>query len=800
VSPAPPLGDLSTIVESDTSGISKHLPNLDDSQELEPNAGRHGSSPCHARYNYVMRTASSAERPDNKCIDLDSDAYTLDLSTSKLTAEVLDAMMSKDVSTANEWWKGVNGVVVDDVTDSPPKIGGVVHGEQDNNLSFNFGSLDPDLAALLSPNKADEDALTVFGGKPSLASSLPIRPPSPRKFELPPSRGLTRTASPSSFSPPAMQPPDGYFASASYLTEVQSSPAPRRSASLTRSTPSHRPASLSVLPRLARSATSTAAPVQPSKHLDEPGSPTPHSSPEADESGRRASADHIRRRQPPSPLSSSSHAVETNHSALDLCTTQRQSRIVTPARRAASYSTANSSRPPLRHLMTTGLNTKDADSTTSFSRVSSSAGKTTTSRRRLYHPRPNTDEGRVVTDPDRTVQHRARKRSMSLYQDGGSPGSNSSYQTPVPPTRPSSAMSARRPAAEWLGPRTAKAFAAAGLLDHEKVGWGNNISSRYGSMKGNTEQDPRAQYNAPSRIAFSEASGSTSSWGRSRSASRTLTMSDVGGALTESPTYSPTPRTTFSGGSTAPTSISASSSITQSSLQVAVQSMKEKHSVETEALLSALSDSQRTSKMLREENAELRARIQELEGTLNHIRRRSSSPQPPAKLSRMVYQRLSQSSLESGLPMRPQFLHPAVDIVPASVTSERDMSPNPFKDTPSSQRRRLSTASSNFHLPPSNMSMLMHEVDLPQRSEEFSSRSVSPRSPTLIIAKRSSSLRHTKNRSMSSGGNISPMTANFSTGSPGSLHLRPEHELHLGDMASLDLAMAGNGSSDDDSL
>ncbi|KIM74730.1 hypothetical protein PILCRDRAFT_827933 [Piloderma croceum F 1598] len=807
VSPAPPLGDLSTIVESDTSGISKHLPNLDDSQELELKAGKHGSSARHAQYNYVGRNASSMECPNNQCIDLDSDAYTLDLSTSKLTAEVLDAMISKDVSTANEWWKGVNGVVVDDVTDSPPKIGGFVHGEQDNNLSFNFGSLDPDLAALLSPNKADENAPTVFGGKPLLAPSLPIRsPPSPRGFELPPSRGLTRTASPRSFSPPAVQPPDGYFASASYLTDVQSSPAPRRSASLARSTPSHRPVSLSTLPRLARLVTSTAAPVQPPKHLTEPGPPSPHSSPEVDESGRRASSDHIRRRQPPSPLSSSSHAVETNHGALDLYT-QRQSRLVTPARRAASYSTASSSRPPLRHLMTTGLNPKDPDLTTSFSRVSSSVGKTATSRRRLYHLRPNTDEGRTVTDPDRTVQHRARKRSMSLHQDGGSPGSNSPYQTPAPPTRPSSAMSARRPAAEWLGPRTAKAFAAAGLLDHEKAGWGNNnTSSHYGSMKGNTEQDPRAQYNAPSRIAFSEASGSTSSWGRSRSVSRTLTMSDIGGALTESPTYSPTPRTTFSGGSTAPTSISASSSITQSSLQVAVQSMREKHSVETEALLSALSDSQRTSKMLREENAELRARIQELEGTLNHIRRRSSSPQPPAKLSRMVYQRLSQSSLESGLPMRPQshmqtqFLHPDVDVVPVSVTSERDTSPNPFKDTPSSQRRRLSTASSNFHLPPSNMSMLMHEVDLPQRSEEFSSRSVSPRSPTLIIAKRSSSLRHTQNRSMSSGGNISPMTANFSTGSPGSLHLRPEHELHLGDMASLDLAMADDGGSDDDSL
>ena len=44
-------------------------------------------------------------------------------------------------------------------------------------------------------------------------------------------------------------------------------------------------------------------------------------------------------------------------------------------------------------------------------------------------------------------------------------------------------------------------------------------------------------------------------------------------------------------------------------------------------------------------------------------------------------------------------------------------------------------------------------------------------------------------------GNISPTTANFSivTGSPGSLYLRPEHEVLLGDMPSLDL----HGTEDD---
>ena len=797
ISPGPPPGDLSTIIEAETSGTFKHIPN----QLLEPASGTLATSP--------RRTQSTSVDTNGLPPVLDPDASfvcddtsALNLTTSKLTTEVLDAIMVKDVLAANEWLNGVDGVVLDDVGSSPPKTGGFFNGAQDTNLSFNLGSLDPDLAALLSPNKPHTDDQTLFGINPSLATSPPL---SARRFEPPPSRGLTRTAPPRSPSPGTFYHAGAHLLPALYPSEAQSStPARRRSASLSRSNSSQRATSLSALPRLARPAAGTTTPFRQGKELAGSASSSPKTSSEGDDGGRRASGDHLRRRQPPpSPLSSNAQGAGATHSSGE-APSHRQLRLVTPARRAASYSTASSSRPPLRHSTTTGSGPGDNDSKTPSSGASSSGGTATTSKRRLHYPRPNTAEG----DADRTLQHRARKRSMSLHRDVGSPGTNFLYQTPAPPTRPSSAMSSRRPTAEWLGPRTAKAFAAAGLLDHEKSGKaGANGSSRHFLMKGGAEQDPRTQYNAPSRMAFSEASGSTSSWGPSRSASRTLTMSEAGGALTESPTYSPTPRTTFSSSSTAPTSISASSSMAQPSLNLAIQSMREKHGIETEALLSALSDSQRTTKMLREENRELRARVQELEGTLNHMRRRSASPQPPAKsLSRMVYQRMSQSSLDNGLSKRPQshvqthFLYPNSESIPPSVTPERDPSPNPFKEPPS-QGRRLSTTSSNFHVPPNNMSMLMLEADLAQRSEGFSSRSVSPPSPTFNIPKQSSSLRQTHNRSMSSGGNISPMTANFSmTGSPGSLNLRPEHEMHLGDMASLDLAMVGDDSGEDDGL
>jgi hypothetical protein len=79
--------------------------------------------------------------------------------------------------------------------------------------------------------------------------------------------------------------------------------------------------------------------------------------------------------------------------------------------------------------------------------------------------------------------------------------------------------------------------------------WGSfNGFSRYGPTKSSMDQDPRLQNNAPSRMAFSEASGSISSWVRSHSVLRALRMSEAGGNMTGSPTYSPTPQMTFSGG------------------------------------------------------------------------------------------------------------------------------------------------------------------------------------------------------------------------------------------------------------
>ncbi|KAF4568617.1 hypothetical protein EYR40_009978 [Pleurotus pulmonarius] len=81
----------------------------------------------------------------------------------------------------------------------------------------------------------------------------------------------------------------------------------------------------------------------------------------------------------------------------------------------------------------------------------------------------------------------------------------------------------------------------------------------------------------------------------------------------------------------------------------------------------------------------------------------------------------------------------------------------------------------------------------PSRPPSFASSN-----PRPIGSKNARAHSHHK-RSQSSVGNVSPTTANFSmTGSPGSLNLRPEDELHLRDMdiMSLNLRIASGDESD----
>ena len=141
-SPGPPLGaDLSTIIEAENSGISKHIPCVDDSTHPDSQASPPESPFCldeHDEYRFSP--------PDSR------NGSVLGLSTSRLNAEVMDALMVKDAVAATEWLKGVDGVVVEEGADEPQGIPGL-GGEVDPHATFDNGALDPSLAQLLSPHR-----------------------------------------------------------------------------------------------------------------------------------------------------------------------------------------------------------------------------------------------------------------------------------------------------------------------------------------------------------------------------------------------------------------------------------------------------------------------------------------------------------------------------------------------------------------------------------------------------------------------------------------------------------------------
>ncbi|KAH7909483.1 hypothetical protein BJ138DRAFT_1155144 [Hygrophoropsis aurantiaca] len=248
----------------------------------------------------------------------------------------------------------------------------------------------------------------------------------------------------------------------------------------------------------------------------------------------------------------------------------------------------------------------------------------------------------------------------------------------------------RPPAMEWLGPRTVKAFAAAGLLDESDPRTRDNGGhfDKDRELAKERERQQHRDHDAPSRTTFSEAGSSVSaSWGarmrnphppshprsmtpsssvypRSMTPStsahtRCMTPSTRTGTMSPSntnvsPTFSFSAARTHSG-SSAPTSVSYGSgyaagnpptreiraqhpntappsqasshshsthssshtaaetagqsrnrTLVSNQIEAQVSLLKEKHEVETGALLGALSDSQRTTKALREENFTLR--------------------------------------------------------------------------------------------------------------------------------------------------------------------------------------------------
>ncbi|KAI0085513.1 hypothetical protein BDY19DRAFT_996649 [Irpex rosettiformis] len=732
--------DLSTIIEAETSRISSHLPSLDDLQ-----GARRRVSP-----------STLASRPSSSDMQ---DSSFLDLSTTNVRKEVLAALSASDQK--HEGW--LNGVVVEDVE---PPTNETHETPTDSSVTFNLSALDKDLADLLKSKRPAHIQAAALAGINAASPPL-LTPPltDGQRGSRTPSPRMTLQELGSPIRTPATVP----------NSPVSSTRYSKACSSLSRTTSLARPISSkpppSTLARLGRSNSEKPSFFENRHPLPSPTKTEPPGRQSLQLPVTRTSPLLQEDTLPARPTSSDGTDPERRRTAI--------SRLATPSRYLAAANNARASQrqpPPT----TTSPSWGGGENTSPRS-----SGYGVTSTRRIDGHRLSFDKG------DRRPLVRGRDRSTSL--------------TESVPYNPSGLRSH-----ELMGPRTAKVFAAAGLLDEDRESAGPSASrpgTRFGfSSSTRSDRDYRSQY-APSRAGFSEM-GSSTSWGRrSGSISHTGTSSEMYSAL-GTPDSIMTPRTTYSVASTAPTSISVASSV-QKHLETEIQRLEEKHSTETGALLNALADSQRTTRILREENTQLRDRVQSLQDEVAEVQEALHKFQfhtPPFATSTLprtnpyriagrqpaepARRPIPHSRLQSLLQPNPndnndndQDKKLDIDLRRNPMPTTMPTMPMPTSSTLSPysshahepQQRRYSSSSSVFASLPSNMPMLLQE--------DGGSFAASPPSPVR------QSLYSGHYRNASSGGNISPTTANFSmvTGSPRSLDLRSEHERLLGDMPSLDL-------------
>ncbi|KAF7306663.1 DUF2012 domain-containing protein [Mycena indigotica] len=682
-----PNPELSTIIEADTSGISKHLPSASPSPSPSP-----PSLPQHS-------------------ISTD-DTSALDLSTSQLEAQVKDAILAQATqSAAAQKWFNISH-------ESSPEAA---------DASFNLGALDPELAALLSPNRIVSSRI-----KPSmdLSDSPPPGLMPQHQSSRPRLRPIQRpTPPPSDRRSPSVSP------STTHSTAVRKPP------------PS--PLSLSHPP-------SPVGPAPPSPLTD------------------------------PSPHNSSTPAVRRTQHGLTTSTPQTSLRRPLLGRmpqqdswEGSSTSRTLTTRPSLDSY-------RPSTSTTSLSRGSLD----------IPRQRPSLDTMRRGGDSETSHAwnarfQRQRKRSMSVDEQTSPSTSTSRNASPQRQlSRPGSSLANR---AEWLGPRTAKAFRAAGLLGPP----GDNES---GEAQSPSEASRSGRFRfgsvrAPSRSErmTSPAFGST----RRRGSGSGSYFGSAGSQLGESPTLTLSSRDTPRSASTAPTSVSGASWERD---RDEIRELKDKHAIETGALLSALSDSQRTTKVLREENNELRQRLAKLETDTERITQmerenvalrefvselREEAGQLKLQLRLAAPVSVPVASTSKYVPTQPFRLAEDDSFQSSAATRNTTTTSN------SKAKRRLSSSSSNFAAPPSNMSLLLNEDG--GNSSDFDERSgtLAMASPTMVFGRvmtvdSSPTPGHRANRSVTS---MATTEQNTSIGSPRSLLLRPYDEHHLEDLEhdSLDL-------------
>ncbi|TFK37256.1 hypothetical protein BDQ12DRAFT_685565 [Crucibulum laeve] len=996
-SPGPPLSaELSTIIEADTSGLSKQIPNSSPTESRSPSPPG-TSSPTILNSNFLYPTALNADShssgpstpntQQSHSDTNDADTSALDLSTTHLAAQVREAMQETESSSVARAWRNTSQAVI---------IDGDVNPSPDPDASFDLDALDPDLQALLSPNSVSAGKqVSSIGSQPSPTPSpvTPIfasAPSSTNRTRPRPSGSLLprlRSSNSSTPSPTTSTFPNSSPGASTFNTTAQPSP----SRTIIYHTGDTAPSSpiTPIAPSPVIPSTSTPAVKRPfSSTISPPRIFAPSSSstfsagsaarvfgrftdrsnaedassgsagPNGIGKGRPATrtlrqvmlgttGDNVSNASlspnpastPPSPSRLSGRAsLDARRPILDTrgsvsLDTRRPNQLFSreasgsPERdhRMSEMESPQAEEPYYRPSLDSTATRPSFDSV----RPSLDRGSSSASVARFREREGRTPSERFSPSPapsasgsaNRIGASRNRKRSMSVQEKLTRGGRFGDLGLGMP--RPGSSMSAngRRvrggegsigsdgtlrgdrttegpgPKPEWLGPRTVKAFRAAGLLDFERSpngsGGGSDMEmhrersgstsilappssgglAKFSSLRSASEYNP-SYSRAHSRMAFSEA-GVTGRRGSESFGGSVSTYGGDGSGLMESPTFTTSSgsrdrdsRDTPRSASTAPTSISGSSfgylgrdrgdrDKERERDKEELRELKEKHSTETAALLGALSDSQRTVRILREENEELRDRLERLadadaeNGELRRIcgelrresadlrrelamvranarvaeSRRGLTSTPIAKQNGTTQawstarpsrtwssrghdsdyetENLDSSTINSHLDHRTVGEEHALEHA-ASLLEDAV----PSSSTPAKPRRRYSTSSSIFPVPPPNMTMLLYDDPTTstksnsdkssiENSFRFSipshsrSQSMKSQSPLASFRALNGANGHTPNKSITSNSSISPTTANFSlaTSSPGSLSLKPEHEMLLDEMESLDLGV-----------
>ena len=650
----PGRGDLSTIVESETSAlsISKHIPALveeDPVENQQDNEWEAALSSNRPLLDTLSRAGGSEKKPVHHTPGSPTPSTTLELSTSQLAeiaAEVRNAISAG--SGQNGAWLGT--VVVEEASEQKIDLGAEQGGDNEGDpnrlgaglglgdVSFNFHTLDPDLAALLSPNKVDGGNERRSGSKERLPSSTS---PSMRIRAI--DEGLSPSISPnllsaSSRSKGSPVPPPDHLP---LLAESPQLPQSKRVFS------SAKPRSLTNVPRSSQSSspTTTHSPssAKPRSLRSNASGPAEPGSADSMTPDRRPSASSSR--SGPRPPSTPTEAEDQGYVMGGSVDRRPGSKLGsnTPFKTSTLHNPP-SSRPALRQLSTQN-GPWDPETISPSSRAGSSLG---IAGRRQFGPRPSLDSARPNLErferleryspqPQTLSQGRIRNRNRSMSESTGSPelGRQLSNQ-------PNSGSLHRR-AIDFTGPRTARLFREAGLLpkerererDRDEETPSRQTSPVYSRSSIDRDRDYHRQM-APSRTGYSEISATSSTWGRTR-ATPSVVSERVGTPFTCSSSTAPTSASS----SIPPLPLPVSSALQQQREDAAAyQVLKERHQMETEALLSALSDSQNLNKLLREEsarvreeNGQLRERLTVLEETIGVMHRERERERERERLS-----------------------------------------------------------------------------------------------------------------------------------------------------------------------